>query len=366
MIFDSPKIEKLRNRYAKVGVDRKPWIVLLDEMSHFEEERILLERLLEENPAKTCNDLLQKLLSDQQGQQIGAWFQLMLFDWLRQNDIGQVTHEPSIEGENPDFLVLSQKGQIVIEAKAIQEQAETILLSQREFQMRQTLSRIKMPYRLSYTVEYLVGEVDEGDILEKVTSWLCTCPENKFYYNDANGNLIVMRAIQSTAEYVGVDIIGLPSIRISGDNLKAPLGKKAAQHKQVRNEDYCFVIALFLADSDLSAEEVQEAWFGQAEVIIDTNTGGIVGQRTNRKGITFHGPYEIRHKTVSGLLVFKSVLDYYARRRYLRSWYIQNPYAKSPIDPWLFPAESRFLIVEQTQTSFKMGWRQDKSQLDQL
>jgi hypothetical protein len=174
----------------------------------------------------------------------------------------------------------------------------------------------------------------------------------------------MMKAVQGTAEYVSVDIIGLPSFKISGDNLRDPIGKKATQHKQVRNADYCFVIALFLVDSDLTAEEVQEAWFGQTEIIIDANTGEILEQRSNRAGITFHGPSEIRHKTVSGILVFKTALDYYAKRRNLQSWYIQNPYAKSPIEPSTFPAESRFLIVEENQTGFKMGWRTDNCQLN--
>ena len=330
-------------------------------MPHFADERLLLEQLLEEWPEHAQTDILNKLLSDQPAQQMGAWFQLMLFDWLRKADLGKVVAEPLIEGDNPDFVISNSEQQIYVEARARGEALETAILNESQYAINQALSSIQLPYVILVEIERMQGQVDEAHLRNATLQWLQTGAGEEFQYKDESGNLIVMEATLRSKTQSVAALISSPAIAITGGSLRKPLREKAKQHKRLRNARNQYVIALFLTDTWLSAEEVQEAWFGPTVGVIDSSSGMIIEERTDGTGLHYWGN-DIRHKSVSGTLVFKAELDYFAKRRYLRAWYIENPYATSPVDPWLFPAESRFLIVGRSQTSFQMGWRSATSE----
>ncbi|MCL5123844.1 MAG: hypothetical protein M1511_04965, partial [Deltaproteobacteria bacterium] len=61
-------------------------------------------------------------------------------------------------------------------------------------------------------------------------------------------------------------------------------------------------------------------------------------------------------KGVSGLLVFKSNRNSDKKTRELTAKYFQTPFAENPIRTDVFPVESKFIIVNQSDISNDMKW----------
>ena len=99
-----------------------------------------------------------------------------------------------------------------------------------------------------------------------------------------------------------------------------------------------------------------EAWLGKTVVVVDRNGGGIIETKTDESGIHFFGR-EIRHKSVSGTLVFTSRLSEEKKMKELTVSYIQNPYAENPLPIDLFPVDSRFIVVDKTEKNYVMDWQ---------
>ena len=133
--------------------------------------------------------------------------------------------------------------------------------------------------------------------------------------------------------------------------IKKPIKKKTQQHKQFRNSGYPYIIALYLDPFPQSAEEVVEAWFGKEQWTVDVNKNQVIEKKSDQSGLHFYGR-EILHKSVSGTLVFKAKNDDNLKRRILEARYIQNPFAKIQVDPFLFPVQSSYTILQ-----LAMGWR---------
>ncbi len=82
--------------------------------------------------------------------------------------------------------------------------------------------------------------------------------------------------------------------------------------------------------------------------------GEIVNSYIDKSGIHYLGN-DIRHTTVSGTLVFKSMESDKEKRHYLQAWYIQNPYTKVKINSVVFPVAS-FVVKEKSSKGYRMSW----------
>src|SRR5437867_3767414 len=116
MIFDSLKMQQLREQYAHLPPYGRPKIVTLDSAPLLAGERAFLENLMMTVPDEKRKDWLGRLLSDLDDQHAGVWFEIMLFGWLQK--VGAVAIEPDVEGNRPDFAVRTGDQQIAIEAQA--------------------------------------------------------------------------------------------------------------------------------------------------------------------------------------------------------------------------------------------------------
>lgn len=110
---------------------------------------------------------------------------------------------------------------------------------------------------------------------------------------------------------------------------------KAGQHPKIRQSSHPYILAVYLEPVLCGAEEVVRAWFGDPSVTVDRETFEVVDTRIDRSGIAYFGT-RVLHKTVSATLAFKAGYSQEAKRRFLKSWFVQNPYADIPIDPTLF------------------------------
>lgn len=353
MIFDSPQMAALRQIYWGLADYEVPEVVFLDRFDDYEGERSFLEELLRTVSLQKQKDWLGRLVNEDADQHIGAWFEMMLYGWLR--ECFTVKVEPELLENFPDFVVECEDSTLVIEARAFlktpEEGSKRIKISR----IWSALRVITRPFLLTLDIRELGNDIISNNLQEDVERWLDSAPEQLFIYQDRLGNILQLSA-QYHPTLIRVGITRSEVAWVNPDVLRAPLRQKSAQHKNIRRAGYPYVIAVYLEPALLSAEEVTEAWIGKPTVVIDVARHEIVQEKIDQSGIQYFGN-EIRHKTVSGILVFKADLDKDLKSRYFRCWYVENPYAKVKVDPNNFPAEARFIVVGKDDKNYQMEWR---------
>lgn len=355
VIFDSAEMARLREKYAGDRDFRVPNIVFLDRSDELGGERAQIEDVMSSIPAAVQKDWSARLLSTDHAQHKGVWFQILLTPWLRQ--MGDTVVEPEIHGANPDFVVEVAGLTIVVEAKAILKNNEQRERDVWDYDVIWVLNKIQRPYAVFIKRLNLIGPINVVAFRERVVEWLDRSPSDAFQYEEPSGNRVLLNAQYSSLLNTVGTLGPTRTFWVNSAPLKSPLRDKALQHKAIRDRGYPYVIAMYLEDHTLDAEEVVEAWFGKEETIVDVESGEVVDQRIDRSGITFFGR-DLRHRSVSGVLVFRATIDSRIEGHRLRSWYIQNPYANQPIDPTLFPVEAQFVVKERTTQSYGMQWEQ--------
>jgi len=349
MIFDTPKMQRLRDKFKNVPDFDAPEIVLLDRSEHLLGEREYLEEIFKSVPEYTQKKWINNLLSNDIDNHMGTWFEMMLFGWIQDKD--GFTAQPEIEDGNPDITLNADNQLIFIEAKAILTEESDRERNRRLAAVFLALKTISLPFGLSIEQLSLKSRVDVSLLNLKVKEWLETNPDQKFVFEDRHHNIIVFTAMK-VPEFDHVVASGfVDGVFVNPEVLKKPIKKKARQHKQFRNSGYPYIIALYLDPFLQSAEEVIEAWLGKIQWTIDANENEIIEQKSDQSGLHFFGS-EILHRSVSGTLVFKAISDDNLKRRVLNAKYIQNPFAKVWVDPYLFPVQSSYTVLE-----FAMGWR---------
>lgn len=353
MIFNSPRLQALRQKYAGQPDFQIPTILLMDRKEEYVQERAYLEEIIQSVRPEVQKDWLSKLTDENYSNHLSAWFEMRLSMWLQ--DAGEVFVEPEISGAHPDFIVKSGSQDIVVEAKVS-------LISEDERERMKwrsaiccMLEQIELSFGLDIKIVNLVQMPVLDRLQKEVILWLETNPDDTFEFIEQNGNRINMTSHRiDSLNHLGL-IMSSGGFLINPDKLKSPIKQKAKQHKIVHSSEYPYIIALLMESPFLSAEEVAAAWFGKTEVIYDLKLNKIIEQRCDRSGLHFH-KNTIQHQSVSGTLVFQARrLDKFSKTK-LDAWFIQNPYAKVSIDPFLFPVKGRFIKTDGSKKRFTMSW----------
>lgn len=367
MIFNSAKMVALREKYRNLPNYEVPDIVFLDRYDGYQGERILLEKLYKSVSTNKQNGWLGSLINEDEEQHVGAWFEIMLYSWLLNSF--DVLVEPVIHGNFPDFVINTPEHQLAIEAKAFLITPEERTKKQKFDRIYSALSSIQKPFLIILEINQLGGKIIINEFVDRVNSWLDSDTAGIFTYQDTLGNILQLKAkkIPSVGK---VKVLSTDMLFVNPNVLKKPLSKKAEQHKILRNSGFPYVIAIFLEPSHLTAEIVSEAWFGKTVIVLKQDTDKVVEEKVDESGIQFYKSTvlqedesgiqffvsTVQHKSVTGTLVFKARHDEVAKTRYLQSWYIQNPYANVPVDPYIFPVESRYVVVGQDDVNYEMKW----------
>ncbi len=351
MIFDSSEIQKLRQKYAGVPNYELPKILLWDKFDEFENERLLLESLIGQVGEEKQKEWQHRLVKSDDGQFLGAWFEIRLFGWLKEYFSVQVA--PSPYGCDPDFSVDNGNTSIIIEAKAHLIKPEEKAKDQNLSRIFSYLECIKKPYFAHFEINHLGTSVEKGYLNNVVGQWLDSSDE-KLLYKDEYGNDFVFKDKKESQ----LDFF-CPScssgFTVESYELKPSLKGKAGQHKPIRDAGMPYIIALYIEPHNMSARDVVDAWFGKTVVIVDRNGGGIIDTRTNKQGLHYFGDI-IRHKSVSGTLVFTSKTNPEKKMNELTISYIQNPFALNPFPTDFFPVHSRFVVVGKNEGYYEMDW----------
>lgn len=353
MVFDSPLIEKLREKYKKIPPDYLPRILMIDQFKGATGEKEEIENLVQSVPERIHKRWIRELISDNHSQHMGAWFEIMLFGWLK--SFADVEVEPNYDDNSPDFSIEINQQKYFLEARAIVNDDQYIKYKAFRHEICSLLEKIERGFLVNIEDVTFSAPLNHNEFLKNVVKWLDTEPDKNLNYNDKLGNQIFLSARKSYLQNCIIIDTSVKTQWVDNKPLINPLRKKASQHKKVRNSGYPYIIAVYLEPWQLTHRTVVRTWFGNNKVMIDKNTLDVVDTRLDKSGIHYFGK-KIQHTTVSGTLVFESDYDRQLKKNNLMAWYIQNPYAKVPIKNNLFPTNSRFLVKENNSNSFSMGW----------
>lgn len=357
MLFDSPEILAVCKKYAQAAIYEIPSIVRLATDEKYEGERRYLAALYNEMHPLKRKTWFHRFTSDNRDQFWGAWFELMLFGWLK--PLGNV-HQESGDGEPDLVLSLGLNKEILLEAKAILEPKSDWIEEKYVARVFTLLREIEKPYavRIASFIMATNGAFDEKKFIKDIDNWLSSTPEKEYVWSDKHGNSIVF-----------VFVSKIPINRVNGarwsdlprnvDVLKTALAKKAKQHKAKRNAEMPYVICLFLQSYSYLPRNVVEAWLGNSVFKVNTTTGEFI-HTSDSTGIHYLGE-KIVHTTVSGTLVFLQKYDEKNKKRDFDVHWIENPFADDNVklDPNLFPLDNSFVVKDRGIDYVNMHWLRD-------
>lgn len=354
MIFDSPIVQLLREKYANEADYNVPYVVLLDRHNDRLDERATLERSIRDADAGKQKDWLARLCSKEEGQALSAWFEMMLYHWLK--TAWRVDIEPVLLGKRPDFIVKTDKQEIVIEAKAHLLRPDSRRIEKWRTSIFSALENIVRPVAIAISDDHLVSHPDTDKLLQDVSAWLSSRPEDEYIFEDHHGNRMVLTCTEiPNLKKAGV-LWSSEAQWVNPDLLKPALQEKAKANRAIREAGYPYVIALFIEDFIFSAEEVVSAWFGNDVGVLNADTHDLIETKLDQRGLHLYRK-QISHKTVSGTLVFKLAGQSNFKGHFIKGWYIENPYAKTKLDASVFPVEASYLVVDKSERGYKMEWK---------
>ena len=355
MIFDSPKLLALCTKYVDCPLYDTPSIVHLATDSKYCGERVYLERLIKDVPPPKSAIWLSRLISEHRDQFWGAWFEIMLYGYLK--SIGELSIENS-DGQ-PDF-VIKKICPILVEAKAVLTSKDEWLTDRFVSKIFISFREIQKPYviRIADFKNSPSEIVDIEKLVKDIGNWLSTDSKNSFSWIDKYGN-----SLELVADYtVGLHhVYGVRWSDLKRDitPLVNALKHKSQQHKSLRVNKTPYVIAIFLQDYNFKPRDVVSAWLGNPVARIDRMTGNLI-LSTDTKGVSYHKD-EIVNTSVSGFLVFTPKYSESNLQRELEAFWVENPFAVNDvkIDNQLFPAMEKFVVRESTETDVSMSWIQE-------
>lgn len=354
MIFDSQQMVKLSEKYRTPPDFRVPFVVLLDRRDDLAGERQILEYLYTCLPPTEHKEWLGKFVNKDAAQHTGAWFELLLFGWLKQHF--PVQFQPQVMNCDPDFIVNADGKEIVIEAKAFllspEERNEDAIHAQLDF----ILSTIKKPYAVNVNSTKTGIGLDERRFKSQMIDWLENSREEPLIYEDDFGNSFELTVGEIVSGEEVLSLIGSPVYTIDTDVLKKPLKDKAKQHSEVRYSNHPYIIAIYLESWKYQPHSVVDAWFGKTQTIVNIESKEVIRHTNDYSGNSFYRN-EVLHTSVSGILVYKYDYNESGRYRFLRAWYIENPYATVKVDPMVFPVEGRFIVTGRDDKNIQMQWQ---------
>jgi hypothetical protein len=369
VIFESQQMADLRKDYAHCSDYLAPEIVRLDRLPSLAAERDYLEATLQRAKGAKQQEWLRRLLSVDEGQHLGAWFEMMLCGWLDQ--VGIVDIEPRVEGEPVDFAINVGARRIVVEAKALIMDSDERRYEKYAGELLSLLRGSHYPYQMHIT-EFAPGveppDQELVDAMLRLAERASSEPvgEDEDALEVGNRRYRCQQTVDrhgNAVHFYGWRDDSLPRTAASryrggfmdGTRVCGALSSKLGQHPAVRAAHHPYVLALFLESVRVDEDAAVEAWFGRPQVIFDQATGRILDLRWDRLGLSFAGE-DVLHQDISGTLVFEARPNWDVLRRELKAYYIQNPYATTPVEGCLFPVEDRLTILHQGADGFRMGW----------
>lgn len=353
MIFDSSRMQEIRDQFKAKREFEWPLILKVSEFEELEEERKILENLIGSVELSIQKNWQDRLITQNDSTYLGAWFEIMLYGWMCNFSVPKV--QPEIENCLPDFVINLDGQEIVIEAVVRRYTEEEIQKNYFEAAVWWAVHQVDVPYAVSYDASDIIAMPETDNLIKELDEWLRSNYENSLEYRDCSGNKISFNSFSRKLSAVSSNNFKSNNTR----PLKSTLWIKSNKHVQLRKKGLPYIIAIYLESHTQKPRDVIEAWLGDEKFVYEKDFSKFLGGIYDGTGISFNKGGELRHQDVSGILIFKQKYFEQPMNTLIKGWYFDNPFCDPGIhvDGSLFPIEDCYVVKRKYDDRVTMDWK---------
>lgn len=353
MIFDSNEIKDAIKKYRYKKNFDIPEIVFLAKFPKLKAERELLESVIIQVDATRRNEWFYKIIQEDRGNHMGAWFEMMLYAWLCQQD-GIVQTPVEYLNDHPDFVFTKFGYKIAIEAHAISKKPYSIEEEKVESALINRIRRIQFPYIIHFEDYKFNSKINYDEVISVIKEWIKSDGNNQIEYHDKYNNEFTLSLGRKWASTHAEPTFSPEAFMIDSYPLQNPIKGKILQHPNIIEKKSPYVLALFLEPWYYSADTVLNAMFGNEKLIYNTETNQLIDNKFDGTGILLSNSDQIK-KALSGVLTFKRSFQPTKGIHTFTITYHQNPFSQAPIFTDIFQVDSEHVVVGQSFRGFEIN-----------
>jgi hypothetical protein len=384
IVFEEKWLEGLRKKYPVVSQYTAPFIAKLAFDPVLLNQRNKIEEWFKPLPDNAKPDICQRLRSEVSQQHFGAYYEILLYQFLRSLGYSADLH-PELNGFQPDLLIMAENlnNPIIVEVATIFDDPHW-QKEERKFNLiLDELSKINHYFLVNVVVEseFIPENVDYARLNEFVIRWLDSFDtektrelhETEYKVNALHLNLTMFPLrMRRKSSIIGAH--SLPVRWIESIQLKRVLQKKINKYKIAKKLNWPFLIAVSLTDAPLDRDDIVDELFGKMTFNICRDQKGHVVNtkwKLSSNGLITPKPGlggKARNTRLSAVIDIKSKWLERAKRSTLakRAYsfsIIHNPYASAPLNIKFLKGYPQFMPVAEDDKSISMTWIDNDSQL---
>jgi len=375
-VFEESWVGNLERKYQYTSKYTTPFIAKLALDSLLSRERDKIEEWFQTLPDDVKPDILGRLRSKNSHQHFSAYYELVLYQFLKSISYS-VTIHPKLEEGEPDLLVTGKNldKPIIIEIATVFDDPNWEKEQQKFDRILEQLNRIEHYFFVVVLVEseHIPERVNHKRLQQFVAQWLDSFDpkithESQEIEYQGNGLKLKLAAVPrkmlERKPIVGSHM--LPARFIGSIQLRRVLEKKINKYKGVKELGLPFIIALRLVDIPLDREDIIGELFGKMQLTIKRSLKGEVIEKWGRNfsGLVTPKPGlggKTRNTGLSAVLEVKSKWlpskeedGEEVRKHFLRV--IHNPFASVPLDHRVFKDYPQLVPVAEDEKQISLQW----------
>jgi len=362
-----------RNRYTA------PFIAKLAFDPILSPERDIVEVWFDRLPEEAKPDILSRLRSTNSHYHFGAYFELVLYAYLK--DLGFcVSFHPKIAEGEPDLLVSGKNliKPIVIEVATVFDEPQQEKEEQKFNIILEKLDSIEHYYSviISNESEQIPDDVNYDKLRYFIESQLSSLYSRaisnpqEFEYKEG-GLKLKLTALPNLDKSSIIFGYGGQARFIGTDQLRRAIKKKITKYKSVKELGLSFIVALNLANVPAGEAGLLNVLFGDRVVRIKRNRKGEpinVEEGRNFKGLFTPKPGLGGKAQNTRLSAVLNIVSKWPERnmnepvkRVHNIRIIHNPGASNPLDIDVFKGLPQFTLLSEDDAGITLGWIDDVS-----
>jgi hypothetical protein len=374
-VFEESWVEALEQQYGSASKYTTPFVARLALDPILARERAKIEEWFQTLPEDAKPDIRGRLKDKNSHQHLGAYYELVLYQFFKSMGYSVTIHPRLPEGE-PDLLVTGKNLEkpIIVEIATVFDDPDWQKEEQKLNLILKMLDSIEHYFFISVIVhsEHIPERVDYKKLKQFVTGWLdgfdpkITHTVEEIGY-EANGLklklILIPKKTLKKEPIVGGHM--LPARFIGATQLRRTLGKKINKYKSVSKTP--FIIALNITDMPAGETGLLNELFGKRVVRIRRTQNGNVS--STEDGRDFSGLLtpkpglggKTQNTRLSAALSTRNrwlerEKENEPARRIHHFGVIHNPWASNPLSYKLFEGYPQLVNISKNEKEISLDW----------
>ncbi|GEM_PF-2211017 len=344
-LFDARTVSKIAKRDAPGTLISPTEIYNLATSPARVGERLALDCIMSQVCFTTAcrwkNDLFRK----DDGVHSGAWFEMMLYEWLQRIPNAAIRTSPNINGVSPDFLVETSDGKILVEAFFSCEKVDQRRVDGLQRRLFELFGKIKHDSAVCAHVICAGNRLNSEHLCTVLSQWLNNKGHSSCNYADNFGNNILFSADPSISKAIFTISGARP---ICQERLRKRVIEKARKYTALARTLKCPFVLATLPDY---RSYILDSLFGSATKSGARHIKSVdpAGRGSSDNNLNVHNDST---RYVSGILLFNRWYDRDNKRRRVSANYISLHDAAHKLK-WTDLPVCQMLVVKQGENTYR-------------